>query len=426
MKVLHINTLDFFGGAAKAMFRLHTALTAAGVDSGIAAGFVAKKGRRVYSVPEEAAKFENAFQRYLDKISRPIDMFLGLAHMLYPGSFYLRDAEIFKEADVINLHNLHSNYFNYTALPAWTKDKPVVWTLHDMWPLTGHCSYSYECSRWASGCFKCPLLRGGIKNLRRSEPRPVAIDFSKITWRIKRDTYKKSLLNIACPSEWMCQQAKKGILSGSAGFAVIPNGVDIDLFKPQDKIEARKQLGLPQEDFILLFPSESTSQYRKGFQYLVSAIKSLDIPVSLMVFGRKGVPADLRQACRILETGYIDSDELSARYYAASDLIVAPTLADNQPLVIVEAFACGIPVVAFDAGGVGEMVWHMQTGYKAVYKDVKDLANGIKILHNDKALYSRLSAACRSAAVNKYSLRMQADRYISFYKESIDRHAKLS
>jgi glycosyltransferase involved in cell wall biosynthesis len=257
MKVLHISHSDIYGGAAIAGFRLHQGLLGQGADSKMMVERVDLGGERITSIPKKAY--------WEARIAKPAQA-MGLSYLPLISSFAIAQHPFYQAAEVLQLHNLHSGFFNYLALPKLTQHKPAVWTLHDMWALTGHCSYSYECDRWKSGCGQCP----------HPETYPaIKVDNTHLEWKLKSWVYGQSNLAIVAPSSWLVKQAQQSILNR---FAIhhIPHGIDTSLYQPLDPQKCRHLLGIPTDKrHVLLFVAFSLKEARKGADLLIQALQGL-------------------------------------------------------------------------------------------------------------------------------------------------------
>ncbi|MGD8623438.1 MAG: glycosyltransferase family 4 protein [Anaerolineae bacterium] len=420
MKILQINTSDLQGGAARAMYRLHQALGKAGHRSRLLTRTRQVRGPETYTIQEVAGSYGGLLGRLHKELAVRADIWFGIPN-LHGTTKRLLHTDLFRWADVIQLHNLHGRFFNYHLLPRITAAKPVVWTLHDMWAFTGHCAYAYDCRRWQTGCYACPLLVGEQRQL--VEPGPTLLDRTRTIWRRKRNLYGQSSLHLVTPSRWLGNLASDSILAQAGEVEVIPNGVDLHTFAPMDPQAARACLGLPAEAKVILFVAEKLSNRRKGFDLLLEALAHLpDLAgLELLTIGTVESREALgRFRCR--ELGRLDDEGLMSLAYNAADLFVFPTLADNQPLVVLESLACGTPIVSFDIGGVPEMVRPMETGFLADYRDPVHLARGISVLLEDEALCARLGRRCRAIAVAEYGLELQSKRYQALYQRAIEEH----
>jgi glycosyltransferase involved in cell wall biosynthesis len=326
--------------------------------------------------------------------------------------------EPLKSAEVVNLHNLHGGYFNYLALPWLTTEKPTCWSLHDMWSLTGHCAYSYDCDRWKTGCYRCPLLHSRGEERRLLAPEATLVDVSRLVWHLKKNLYRRSRLTIVVGSTWMREQVSQSILGDCARVVHIPDGTDLAVFRPIERAAARQSLDIPQDVRVVLIYA-TPANARKGLNFALEALELLQPRHSSWVIsvGERDVLGQLPGRFPIRQLGFLQSDTLRNVAYCAADVFLQPTLADNLPLTVLDSLASGTPVVAFRVGGVPDAVRHLQTGYLAAYKNAEDLAKGLGVILNDSDLRSRMSQRCRQVAEQEFSLETQAARYAELYQD---------
>jgi glycosyltransferase involved in cell wall biosynthesis len=341
---------------------------------------------------------------------------------VYDSTGRILNTELFRQAEVIQLHNLHGWYFNYGLLPQISGLKPVIWTLHDMWAFTGHCAYAYDCERWRTKCYDCPQLNRDRRT--PVEPRPPLVDRTPVVWERKRSLYRRSKLHIVTPSRWLADQARNSILGGAADIQCIPYGIDVTTFNPTDQTSARRALGIRQDAKVILFVAAKVIQGRKGLGYLYDALGSIRAHNDILLLTVGGSEPDQPQLRHHeqMHLGHIADDSKLSLVYSAADLYVLPTLADNLPLTVQESMASGTPVVAFDVGGLPEMIDHLRTGYLARYKDAADLAAGIRMILDDDTLRLQMRKACRAFAVQHYDLDCQTTRYVELYEHAIRTH----
>ncbi|MBW4649280.1 MAG: glycosyltransferase family 4 protein [Kastovskya adunca ATA6-11-RM4] len=402
MNVLHINQSDLAGGAAIAGYRLHQGLLAQGVDSRLLVGEVRTSSDRVAAI-QRKYRLENQLFRFTKH--------LGLNYLNIVNTFDIPQHAFYKEADILNFHNLHTGYFNYLALPSLVKNKPAVCTLHDMWSFTGHCAYSYECDRWKIGCGKCPY----------PDTYPaIQRDNTRLEWTLKNWVYRQSNLTMVTPSQWLTEQVKQSMLN-QFPIHYIPYGIDTEAYQPLECEQCRSLLGIPAGKKVLMFCAASLTDARKGGKLLLSALSSLPAALKaetvLLILGEGGEAISEAVGIPTLNLGYVSSDRLKAIAYSAADLFIFPTQADNLPLVLQESMACGTPMVSFKVGGVPDLVRPGITGYLAQPEDVEDFCNGIVQLLEDRELRDRLSQQCRTIALEEYPLKLQAERYIKLYRQ---------
>jgi glycosyltransferase involved in cell wall biosynthesis len=338
---------------------------------------------------------------------------LGLNYLNYLSSFDIPKHRFYQEADVLNFHNLHTNYFNYLAIPSLTATKLAVFTLHDMWSFTGHCTYSYGCDRWEIGCGRCPYP-DVYPRIRR--------DNTRLEWKLKNWVYSRSHLTIVTPSTWLTEQAKHSMLNRFPIYH-IPNGIDTEVYQPLDSKQCRSLLGIPIDKKVLMFGAENLNNARKGGDLLLKALqslpKSLRAETVLLTLGNGGEAILEAVGMPNLNLGYVSSDRLKAIAYSAADLFIFPTRADNLPLVLQESMACGTPMVSFKVGGVLDLVRPGVTGYLAQPEDPQDFYHGIMQLIEDKNLRASMRQTCRAIALEEYPVELQGQRYIELYRQAL-------
>ncbi len=409
LNVLHISTTDNLGGSGRSAYRVHSGLKDLGVRSRMLVGSKVTNDDDVLPVATEGINLavDRFFGRALGRLS--------LQYLFFPSSFRLLAHQWFKEADVVQLYNTHGNYFSHSVLPLMSRRRPVVWRLSDMWPMTGHCAYSFDCERWRTGCGNCPIL---------SDPPELYRDTTATLWKLKRWLYSHSALTIVAPSNWIAQMASESPLLGRFAIHVIPNGLDTIVFAPVPKEEARKSLQISPCERVILFSAQSLSDRRKGGAHLEGAIRRLaesEKNLTVLMVGENGKNMEMPASVRTRVTGSIDDDQALANVYSAADVFVLPTLAENLPNGVLESMACGTPPVVFDVGGCRDAVRHMETGYLAKYADVEDLTRGIRLILNDDELRNRLSRRSREVAASEYGIELQAQRFLSLYQQLIEK-----
>ncbi|MEA5452272.1 glycosyltransferase family 4 protein [Leptolyngbya sp. CCNP1308] len=404
MKILHVNQSDILGGAAIAAYRLHSALLNQGLDSKLLVGQKKTDDPRVAQVPRHQW-LENQLQRLTHRG--------GFNYINHISSFAIPKHPFFAAADILNFHNLHNSYFSYLAIPRLTAQKPTVLTLHDMWSFTGHCAYSYDCTRWQTGCGHCPYPKT-YPGIRR--------DSTHLVWKLKDWVYNRSNLTIVVPSRWLAEQAKASIL-GRFQIHYIPNGVDPDAYQPLDREFCRTTLGISAKKRVLLFSAVNLTDFRKGGDLLIKALNQLPTTLKkdclLLTLGHPSKQLATLLDIPLMNLGYISSDRLKSIAFSAADLFIFPTRADNLPLVLQESMACGTPMISFDIGGVGELVRPGITGYLAHPGDTTDFCRGIINLLEDNHHSESMRKACRRIILHEYSLSLQAEQYEDLYKKML-------
>ena len=349
-------------------------------------------------------------QRILPRLGASDAMQARFARLLYQKSMQV--CVRINRPRLINLHNLHAAS-DFSLLSALPKSIPLVWTLHDMWPLTGYCCYSYDCEKFASGCVgDCPQAGKWGPIYRQPAPE----------WNIRERFYSHNVsrLSFVAPSRWFAQCAQKRF-GDRFRIEHIPYGLPLEIFKPlgESKRNLRRVLGLPENAFIILCGAQYMGDERKGAKQLIAAVNSLRmhtrIPVVVVAFGEAGKGTAIKNW---IFTGTIPEERFLNQYYNAADVFVLPSLADNLPNTLLEATSAGTPCVTFDTGGCAEVVRDGLTGYVAQYGDERQLSECIeRILVMSESDRQAMSAVCREVAVREYDQDLQASRYRKLFDE---------
>lgn len=405
MNILHLSTEYNLGGSGRAAYRIHSSLLRRGHTSRMLVSGL------VYGVPEAGPIWRSLPWRAGDWFARSLTEALSLQYLFLPSSWALLRHPWFRTADVVQLYNTHGGYFSHSVIGVASRRKPFVWRLSDMWPLTGHCCYSYECDRWKTGCGTCPLL---------SDEPALRKDRTALLWRAKQRIYAGANVTLVAPSRWIAGIAAQSPLVKHWPVEVIPNGLNLTVFRPVRKAAAREVLGLPQDEAVILFSSVETKAYRKGGTFVAEAVHALKgktrTPFRLLVVGNRASEWERALDVPVTTINAVKDDHLLATLYSAADVFLHPALADNLPNGVLESLACGTPVVAFDVGGVGEAVRPMETGYLARDKDAQDLAAGLQRLLDDDDLRRRLGIRCRAVAEAEYDMELQTQRFEALYQ----------
>jgi glycosyltransferase involved in cell wall biosynthesis len=398
-RVLHISAADAEGGAARSAFRIHDGLRTLGWSSRMLVGV-----RRTGDADVRPLK-RNVAWRAADRACAAVLDRLDLQYVLYPSSFGVALDPWFRESQVVQLYNVHGSYFSHSALPVLSRRRPLVWRLSDMWALTGHVAYSYDCERWRHGCGSCPYL-GEYPRLRR--------DTTAVLFRWKDAVYRRSRITVVAPSRWLEEIARESPLLGRFPVRRIANGLDLQVFRPHPRDEARRALGLDPERPVVLFSSLERNDRRKGGDVLAGALSSLDdLDFQLAVLG----PEASGLGREVAALGTIRDDERLALAYAAADVFVLPALAENLPNVAVESIACGTPVVASAVGGIPDAVRDGETGLLVPPARAPELAGAMRALLADDELRARLARQARAVAEAEFAAERESGEYAALYEE---------
>lgn len=415
--VLHIATTDLGDGAGIAAFRLHEGLRRLGIQSRMA---VANKR----STRDEVQEIELPFA------STPISALAGLGcdalevalnQVLPQNAFSLRarrllSSPLVAQSSIFNLHALHRRRRHFAAdlCASLSRRAPVVWTLHDMWAFTGHCTYAYDCERWLKACGACPLLKDPVK---------LAFDTTAMSLAYKRRAYARSDFVVVTPSRWLADLARQSPVLSGKRVEHIPYGIDPELFRAVDKHAAREQLSLPPGARILVSSAYSFVDRRKGLRFVwdVLARTRYQGEGVLLVMGDGPLPPAMPPGWSVRKLGFMTETARQALVYSAADVLVFPSLADNLPNTVLEAMSCGTAVLAFAVGGIPEMVRSKETGYLAPAEDSEALARGLDWLIEDTERLGRIQRSARAAIVSDYAPSAQAERYRDLYRELLEK-----
>lgn len=413
MRVLIINTTEHQGGPAIAAYRLTEALK----NNGIKAKMLVRRRStdQVTTVLAERS-LSNRASVIWEKLSVLLHTHFR-RNRIYSIDFGHSGADItelpeFKQADVVHLHWINEGMLSLASVEKIVASgKPVVWTLHDMWPFTGICHYAHECDHYTSHCHNCPQISSRKHR-----------DMSFRTFERKMQLLNSSQIQFVACSRWLGNMASNSHLLSGRKITCIPNAINTNLFKPRTKKLARESVGLPADKRLILFSSHTLTDERKGFHYLKEATKRLveaypewSQQLGIVLIGNDIEPSIYRDIpIGVYPLSYIAEEKLLVDIYNAVDLFAIPSLQDNLPNTIVEAMACGVPCIGFNVGGIPEMIDHLHNGYVAEYKNVGDLAEGIHWLLTEGE-YDILSREAARKAINTYGENSVAMKYIGVY-----------
>lgn len=397
LSIAHINTHDVAGGAAKVAWRL--------AQNQRSSGHNAKTlvGQKMVDSPHSTA-----FSKDVNPVIAKHCIENSQLFYQFQGSHKLIDHPLVKSANILHAHNLHGCYFNPFSLSALTHSKPFVWTLHDMQSFTGHCAHSFDCVKWKSGCGNCPYLQ--------TEP-ALTVDTSAQLLSDKKLIYDHSFLQLVTPSNWLKEKVEKSILKNHP-VELIYNSIDTTIFEPYDKSQTRRQFGIPENVPVIgaVAHGGALKNHWKGGKFTQAALQALP---SNFVFVNIGgdYPTD---DPRIINIPHITDESELAQAYSTLDIFLNTSIADNCPLVILEAMSCGVPVVSFDTGGIAELVLDNMQGRIAPYCDQKSI---IKILCETLGNTERLanySQSARQRAVTTFDNKIIAQQYENLYMRVLE------
>ncbi|MEO6288162.1 MAG: glycosyltransferase family 4 protein [Dyadobacter sp.] len=407
--VLHLSTFHLEGGAGVAATRLHRALQKSGTESRMLVPSSQNPEENVVALAENSWELKKAWGRFVAErlyfFPHEKDKTVRFAFSPAGIGTDISNHPLVRQADILHLHWINFGFLSLSSLDKlFSLGKPVVWTLHDMWTVTGGCHYSRGCDRYLSHCQYCPYL---------AKPGQYDISFSQ--FETKKGIYEKTKMALISPSNWLDQIVKNAALTQDIFSKSIPNCIDTGLFAPSDKTLIRKKLHLPTDKKLILFAGANTQDPRKGFSYFKDSLKRLPDEVEVLVLGKANPAVFDSFPAPVHYLGKITRQEDMADAYNAADMIVVPSLEDNLPNTIMEAMACGTPAVGFATGGIPEMIDHKHNGYVSEFKSADSLAEGINwVLNNNN--HALFSAHAREKVLDSYSESVIAAQYQNLYQ----------
>ncbi len=415
MKVLLINTSERTGGAALAASRLMDALNHNGVQCKMLVRD--KQSDRLTVAPLPASPLHRLYflwERFVVWCANGFHKQGIFGVDIANAGTDVTCLPEFREADVIHLHWVNQGFLSLAGLQKILRSgKPVVWTLHDMWPFTAICHYADTCDKYVTACHHCPQLHGNSWGDMAA----------RVFARKLRLLDAASNLHFVTCSKWLQGLASRSRLAGNHPVLSIPNAINTALFCPGTPEEGRRLFQLPAERKLLLFGAQKVTDERKGITFLAEALEILaqKAPVLaatidvVVIGGKADTLRDLFSRYPLHAVGYVSDERQIASLYQAVDAYVSPSLQDNLPNTIVEATTCGTPCIAFGVGGIPEMIVHRHTGYVAAPRDAADLAEGIAFVLTDEERRRQLGCEAARHAAQTYAEHVVAMQHIRLY-----------
>ena len=410
MRILIVNTSERTGGAAVAANRLMKALNNNGAKAKMLVRDKETETLTVVPLPHSPRlRWHFLWERLVIfcrlHFSRQHLFEVDIANAGYD----ITKLPEFQEADVIHLHWVNQGMLSLKGIQKILQSgKPVVWTMHDIWPATALCHVTLGCQHFTSKCGNCRLLPGGGSSH----------DYSTTIWQRKqRMLADENIYFVAC-SHWLESEAKRSALLKGQKITSIPNPIDTRIYKRGNKQEARQRLGLPLDKKLILFASQRVTNVNKGMDYLIEACRQLQISdAAVVILGGHAEEVVSQLSLEAYPLGYVNDEQRIVDVYHASDVFVLPSLSENLPNTIMEAMACGVPCVGFKVGGIPEEIDHRRNGYVAEYRSAEDLARGIRWILAE-ADYEELSKNAVQKVVQNYSQQSVASKYLDVYHQA--------
>jgi len=451
LRILQVNTYDQWGGAEVIAQNLQRAYRRRGHDAWMTVGRRIANAPDTIVIPNDEGRSRwyrlwrgagkklgwLAKRRIGERIrnmvggladpARILDERRGVEVFRFPGTCRLLDLAP-QRPDIAHAHNLHGNYFDLRALPWLSRQIPLVLTLHDAWLLSGHCSHSFDCDRWKTGCGQCPDL---------TIYPPIRRDATDYNWRRKRDIFSNSHLYIATPCRWLMDRVQQSMLAPAVVQGrVIPNGVDRSVFKPADRKAVRQELGISPDARVLLVVASGIRHNRfKNFgmaRATAAAVaqKQGDRQTILIALGESG-PSEYTGKAQVRFVAFESQALMIAKYYQASDLCLHATHADTFPNSILESLACGTPVVATAVGGIPEQIRSLNlpatasgvameagdaTGVLVAVGDRSGMTQAVTTLLENEDLCRKISQNAVIDVQKRFDLDHQCEAYLGWYE----------
>lgn len=409
IKVLHLVSGNFNGGAAKGSYTLHLELLNKNIDS------------KIYTNSILNDNYVNVFTSSNNFINKIIKIFKSSLDKYWPKFLYSKNLKtpfstgligenftknkFYKDADIIHLHWINNGFVDIKQLSKI--DKPIIWTIRDLWPMTGGCHYTLGCENFKTHCNTCPQL-GSLKYK--------DLSFSIFNEKLKNYPASITLVGI---SEWVSRQAMDSKIFKGYNITTIYNSIDITEFHPEDKIIAKEKLNIKTQKKIILIGAQHLESPYKGFNKFIEALRFLDMSnLYVIFFGSLNKETTDDFNFEYNNFGFVNHTEELRLLYSCADVFVAPSLNEAFGKTIAESMACGTPVISFDATGPKYLINHKKTGYKAKPFDSEDLANGIRwVLDNSNI--ENMNLLSRQRAVNEYNIEKNANKYIDLYRNML-------
>ena len=423
MNIVQISTYDSTGGAAKAAYRLHRGLREMGENSLMLVKHKSSSDTTILQMAEHFSRETAAMDFYCGTViqknyinSHRTDISNTFFSLPYPGMDLERHPAI-QAADIINLHWIAYYQSPESLRKILSLGKPVVWTLHDQWPFTGGCHYSAGCLKYVNECSSCPQLS--------EDP----FGLSAAILKDRKNVFQDTPLTLVSPSRWMAHCARESLIFRKARIETIPNSIDTGKYSPMPKDLARKNLGMDPEGIVLLFGSENMAERRKGLSEL---LQSLHFCMASAQWGGVSSKGKIRVLCYgnpppelqssgipIIPLGFLRDEEQLRFVYCAADIFLLPSLEDNLPNTILESLSCGTPVIAFDTGGIRDIVIDGRTGFTLPLGNHRAFGEAIAALCINQKQRESLGQNARALMAEQFALANQARDYAALYQDVI-------
>lgn len=412
MNIVLVSTSDIIGGAARGTYRLHIGLRRIGINSKL---YVMYKFSDDPDVIQCGGRFSRIWNKFANFLENTLFEKTALSTKYCPWSMQIIPRAVLSEINNLRPDIVHLNGTNgFFPLAALSKiNTPIVWTLVDMWALTGGCHYSSGCKKYMSGCSGCHFLNKS----------KVRFPIEKIVWNFKKNIYESANLHIATISRWLYHCSSHAALLEGKSISLQHYGVDTESYHPIDRSLAKNMINIESHKYCIAFGADGgTKNPRKGIRYALDALNIMHKNglenVQIVIFGEDENSSSLVCPYPIKYMGELADDTSLALVYSAAEVMLVPSVEEGFGQTALEAMSCGTPVIAFDGTGVCDLIAHKVNGYIARHKNTEDIAAGIEwcFEHSEK-----IRGECRKTVLAEYTLESQAARYVELYKSILQK-----
>lgn len=409
IKILHVIAGDLNGGAARGAFWLHQAMdNQEGIESRLLISDESSLAddKYIYSLSKNKKS-----KCYLFLLRSLEQLLMRCYKNRKPGffssgifGFNLNKISLVEWADVIHLHWINSSFIDTSKLKYI--NKPIIWTLRDMWALTGGCHYSLDCNKYKTGCNQCPLL-GSTTNK----------DLSYRMSQKKKQHFNHPALHIVTISKWLNKEATSSFIFNNAHVSTIHNSINTKNFKPIKKQIAREILQLPLDKKLILAGAQDITHEYKGFDLFVNSLSNIDFSDKHLILFGKNTTHPVLENIPTTHLGFLHDTYSLRLMYSAADVFVAPSKQEAFGKTVAESISCNTPSVCFADTGAAEIVSHCHTGYIAQKHSSEDLTNGVNwCLENP----IEDSDTLHNSIKDNFDTIKAASKYTELYKEAIN------
>lgn len=350
----------------------------------------------------------NERDKYLRALYWQLEERLSLQCLLFPFGWKIMNHDEFKNSDIVHYHLIHNMFMSLYSFEALSKKKPTVWSIHDIWALTGHCIVNKECEKWKYGCENCP---------NKELLFPMKEDKANQMWQVKKKIYQQMDIDIVVASDYMKEMVKESPLLSNKRIHKICFGVDLNRFRPLETLECKRNLGIPESHFVISF--RAIENGAKGTEYIRRMLEILrpSSPVTILTVNETGAFDRFKNQYNIIELGWINDDDKMAEIYGASDVFLMPSVAETFGLMAIEAMACGKPVIVFDRTALPDITFAPKCGILVRKYDSPGLKEAVEQMMMDEGDRLQRGRLARELAEKYYDVNHYFNQTIALYEE---------